>query len=242
MKINHHFLALLFGLAFTAFSCNLGTTRVTEETLPPGTHKVVVDDILHTTTYTYLNVEEKGTAFWIAIPRREDLLKGKTYYYSGGYEMPNFQSKELDRTFETLYLVQEVTDTPNKSTDIMQAAQSSGKRTPLQDEELDIKPEAGEISIAELYSNREGYSGKTVKIRGRVIKYNESIMGKNWAHIQDGSEFEKNYDLTVTTIDNVKMGDIVSFEGVIYLNKDFGAGYAYEVIMEEAKATIITNL
>jgi hypothetical protein len=242
MKIKHHFLALLIGLAFTAFACNMGTTRVTEETLPPGTHKVVIDDILHTSTYTYLNVEEKGTAFWIAIPKREDLQKGKTYYYSGGYEMPNFQSKELDRTFETLYLVQEVTETHEKTGDIMQTPRESGKRTPMQEEALNIKPGAGEISVADLYSQKASYAGKTVKIRGKIVKYNAGIMGKNWAHIQDGSKFENYYDLTVTTMDNLNPGDVVVFEGVISLDKDFGAGYTYEVIMEDAKATPSTSL
>jgi hypothetical protein len=241
MKIRNYFFALLAIIAFTAFSCNMGTSRVTEETLPPGTHKVVVEDVMHTTTYTYLNVNENGTVFWIAIPRM-DVEKGKTVYYSGGYEMPNFQSKELNRTFETLYLVQEITDTPTKPEKMMQPSKESGKRAPVQEEALDIKPQAGEISIADLYSKMDSYSGKTVKIRGKIVKVNEGIMGKNWAHIQDGSKFENGFDLTVTTIESVKLGDVVSFEGVITLNKDFGAGYFYEVIMEDAKASVVTNL
>jgi hypothetical protein len=241
MKIRNYFFALLAIIAFTAFSCNMGTSRVTEETLPPGTHKVVVEDVMHTTTYTYLNVNENGTVFWIAIPRM-DVEKGKTVYYSGGYEMPNFQSKELNRTFETLYLVQEITDTPTKPEKMMQPSKESGKRAPVQEEALDIKPQAGEISIADLYSKKDSYAGKTVKIRGKIVKVNEGIMGKNWAHIQDGSKFENGFDLTVTTIESVKLGDVVSFEGVITLNKDFGAGYFYEVIMEDAKASVSTNL
>ena len=67
-------------------------------------------------------------------------------------------------------------------------------------------------------------------------------MGKNWAHIQDGSKFENYYDLTVTTMDNLNPGEVVVFEGVISLDKDFGAGYTYEVIMEDAKATPSTSL
>jgi len=233
---------LAIGLIFTAFACNMGTSRVTEETLAPGTHKVIVNDVLHTSIYTYLNVDENGTAFWIAIPRKE-VEKGKTIYYSGGYEMPNFKSKELDRTFETLYLVEEISYSNNKSENQMPVvAKESGKRPVLKEEALDIKPGAGEISLAEVFSNRASYAGKTIKIRGKVVKVNESIMGKNWVHIQDGSQFENNYDLTVTTLNTVKIGEIVSFEGVLALNKDFGAGYFYEVILEEAKATIIKNL
>lgn len=35
--------------------------------------------------------------------------------------------------------------------------------------------------------------------------------------------------------EQVNVGDVVAFEGKISLNKDFGAGYAYDVLMEEAK-------
>ena len=74
-----------------------------------------------------------------------------------------------------------------------------------------------------------------MKIKGQVTKFSPNIMGKNWVHIQDGTNDSGNYDLTVTTNDVVKVGDVVTFEGTIVLKKDFGAGYFYEVIMEDAK-------
>jgi hypothetical protein len=74
-----------------------------------------------------------------------------------------------------------------------------------------------------------------VKITGRVTKYNPSIMGKNWVHLQDGSEFEGGYDLTVTTDTVVEVGETVTFEGKIALDKDFGYGYFYSVLLEEGK-------
>ena len=61
------------------------------------------------------------------------------------------------------------------------------------------------------------------------------IMSRNWIHLQDGSMKDKAIDLTVTTTDNIALGSIVALEGVIALNKDFGAGYKYDIIMEEAK-------
>jgi hypothetical protein len=60
-------------------------------------------------------------------------------------------------------------------------------------------------------------------------------MNRNWVHIQDGTKNASDYDLAVTTKETVKVGDIAVFEGVIAVKKDFGAGYKYEVIMEEAK-------
>ena len=72
-------------------------------------------------------------------------------------------------------------------------------------------------------------------MKGQVVKVNEEIMGKNWIHIQDGSGSAADFDLTITTVEKVKVDDVVTFEGTISLSKDFGAGYFYEVIMEDAK-------
>jgi hypothetical protein len=72
-------------------------------------------------------------------------------------------------------------------------------------------------------------------MKGQVVKVNDEVMGKNWVHIQDGTKDGDHFDLTITTLDKVAIDDIVTFEGTITLNKDFGYGYAYEVIMEDAK-------
>ena len=103
-----------------------------------------------------------------------------------------------------------------------------------------MKPAEGGITIAELFTKRDIYAGKTVKIRGEVVKYNSDIMKTNWVHIQDGTNDSGNFDLTITTSDVVKVGDVVIFEGAITLNKDFGAGYSYEVIMQNAR--LLTKL
>ena len=72
-----------------------------------------------------------------------------------------------------------------------------------------------------------------MKLRGQVVKFTPNIMGTNWVHIQDGSQG----DLTVTTSDVVAVGDIVMVEGTLTLDKDFGAGYRYDAIIEGAKLT-----
>ena len=60
-------------------------------------------------------------------------------------------------------------------------------------------------------------------------------MGRNWVHIQDGTNDKGQYDLLVTSTQNAKIGDVVVFEGKVATNKDFGAGYKYSVMIEEAK-------
>ncbi len=197
-------------------------------------HKVVVEEILNTSKYTYLNVSEDGQMTWIAIPKKE-VEKGGTYYYRGGLKKTNFKSVEHDRVFETLYLVSDVSEDPG-----MTGMQGGGNphekagEAPSLEQTTKLDPPPGGITIAELFANRKKYEGQTVRIKGKCVKLNNMIMSRNWIHLQDGSLKDKTSDLTVTTTENVSLGSIVSFEGKITLNKDFGAGYKYEILMEEA--------
>jgi RecJ-like exonuclease len=94
-------------------------------------------------------------------------------------------------------------------------------------------------TVAELHAQKTALKEKTVSIRGKVVKFNAQIMGKNWLHLQDGSGDPKagTHDITVTSADTVKVGDLVTIKGTVRLKKDFGAGYAYEVIVEDARVS-----
>ena len=192
-------------------------------------HKVKVEEVLNTEKYSYLVVTEGGDKFWIAIPRKEVEIGG-TYYYKGGLLKKNFESKEHNRVFETIYLVSDVFPHPINS--------SESARNEAADQEINtqnpinITQAEGSIKLSELFSNRGNYQGKVVQVTGKCVKVNPKIMGRNWIHIQDRSG--EGLDLTVTTTENVQLDDIVSFEGIITLNKDFGAGYRYDIIMEKA--------
>jgi starvation-inducible outer membrane lipoprotein len=198
-------------------------------------HKVVVEEVLPTSKYTYLNVSEDGVMTWIAIPKKE-VKKGGTYYYRGGLKKTNFKSVEYDRVFETLYLVSDVSEDPGMS-GMAAGASPHGNTAPDApiEQTTKIDPVPGGITIAELLENRKKYEGQTVRIKGRCVKLNNMIMNRNWIHLQDGSLKDKTIDLTVTTTENIPLGAIVALEGKIALNKDFGAGYKYDIIMEEAK-------
>lgn len=196
-------------------------------------HKVVVEEVLHTSRYTYLNVSEEGSTHWIAIPRKE-VEKGGTYYYRGGLKKTNFKSVEHDRVFETVYLVSDVSKDPGMTSGGMGNPHEHLGEAPTVDPNAKIDPPPGGITISELYTNRAKYDGQTVRIRGRVVKLNNMIMNRNWIHLQDGS-MKENVDLTVTTTENIPLGALVAVEGKIALNKDFGAGYKYEIIMEDAQ-------
>lgn len=102
-------------------------------------------------------------------------------------------------------------------------------------EDLTIEKAEGGITIAELLENKKDLSGKTVKVKGKVTKVNPEIMGKNWIHLQDGTIYEGEFDLTVTSDIIPETGSIVTIEGKVALDKDFGYGYTYPIMLEEAK-------
>jgi hypothetical protein len=101
-----------------------------------------------------------------------------------------------------------------------------------------IEPCKDCVTIANLLENRKSFSGKVIKVKGKVTKYNPGIMGKNWVHIQDGSEYEGGYDLTITTDQATSVGEEITFEGKILLDKDFGYGYFYSVLMDNGKPVL----
>lgn len=90
------------------------------------------------------------------------------------------------------------------------------------------------ISIADLYKNRNNYANKKVIVRGQVVKINNAIMDRNWVHIKDGTSEAGKSDLTFTTQEDVSVGDIVTFEGIVALDKEFGKGYVYPLVVENA--------
>ena len=193
-------------------------------------HKVKVEEVLNTERYTYLNVTENGDKFWIAIPRK-DVKIGGTYYYIGGLLKRNFQSEEFNRVFKILYLVSDVLPHPIISSGSVVNEKLSEHGINAQ-AAINVIPEDGTIKLSELFSAPAKYQGKKVKVTGKCVKVNPMIMNRNWVHIQDGSG--DGLDLTVTTTEKVPLGAIVSLEGIITLNKDFGAGYRYDIIMEDA--------
>lgn len=100
------------------------------------------------------------------------------------------------------------------------------------------KAEGGK-TVAEVFAEKDALAGKPVTFRGKVVKTNPDIMGKNWLHVRDGSGEEGTNDLTITTAGTLpNVGDTVVVTGNITLNKDFGMGYAYDVLVEDAQVTV----
>jgi len=194
-------------------------------------HKITVEEVLQTTSYTYLLGKENGNLQWLALPKINAEV-GDVYYHQKGMEMKDFKSTELDRTFESVMFLQGVerTDSFQNNSSATPGVKSTPKKLTTV-----INTVEGSITIAELLTNKDNYANKTVKIRAEVTKYNSNIMGKNWLHIQDGTECSGENDLTITSEMESKVGEIITVEGKVILDKDFGSGYFYKIIMEEGR-------
>jgi hypothetical protein len=184
--------------------------------------------------YTYLLVKAKGPAYWIAIPST-DIVEGSIISYRGGALMEDFYSKELDRTFDKVLFVDALEgDAPSPME--MMAGSSQGSNLNVEKLEIELEPGEGVVPISDLYAHPSDYEGKTIRVTGVVAKFNGGIMERNWIHLQDGTDFEGNYDLTVTSQESFGVGQEITVEGILALNRDFGYGYSYKILLEEAKA------
>jgi hypothetical protein len=91
-------------------------------------------------------------------------------------------------------------------------------------------------TVAEIVAKRAELKDQTVLVRGKVVKFNPEIMGKNWVHLRDGSgsAADGSNDILVTTLAQAKVGEVVTVQGTVRTDKDFGSGYSYQVLIEEA--------
>lgn len=178
-------------------------------------HKVEVVEIIQTKNYTYIQVAENNEKRWIASPLIDDAKIGATYYYQGDLLMKNFNSKELNRTFESVTFVEGL---------VPEQIYSNGQY-----------PVKGGTTITDLFNNKDMYDGQIIKVRGKVTKFNENILSKNWIHLDDGTNILGKKDFVVTSQSAVQVGDIVTFQGKISKHVDLGHGYKFEVLMEDAK-------
>lgn len=212
----------------------------TATSTPMDLHEIKIVDIQHTSKYTYLQVTEGAKSECVAIPLTKDIKKGNTYYFRGGILMANPENLQFKEKFETVMIAPGLSDNPVEVNNV--TANAPAESMPIAGEAPKIKDikfvtAPGVTKLADIYKKPELYDGKVIKVQGHCVKLNRMIMNKNWLHIQDNTlnKQGQKYDLTITTLDEVQLGDLVIFEGKLAVNKDFGAGYKYDVILEEAK-------
>ncbi len=200
--------------------------------LPEGLEAGICLETMNSGGYTYAQLQHGDHKIWIAGP--ESVLKvGDTIYYTGGSKMGKFQSKTLKRTFDSILFVTNIATSIHPKETMTPEAHTSSKTADVG--KVNVQPLEGGYTIERLYAEKANLAGKTIRIRGQVVKYNESIMNKNWIHLQDGTGEEGKNDLTVTSQDAVNIGDVIVIEGVIGVDKNIGGGYNFSIILEDGK-------
>jgi hypothetical protein len=189
--------------------------------------------------YTYVHLDTGKEKIWAAGPQTA-VEKGSEISFPEGMQMTNFHSESLDRTFDAIFFVSEFHTGAETAT----APSTPPGHPPVTSSDADkidvsgITVPDGGTSIESVHSDRSGLTGKRVLVRGKVVKFTPGVMGKNWIHLRDGTGSEGTNDLTVTTDATVKVGDIVLARGVVATDKDFGFGYAYDVLVEDAEVSL----
>jgi hypothetical protein len=203
------------------------------QVMPLLSGKVV--ETMDSAGYTYVNIESNGKKIWVAVPQAK-VTVGQNISFLPGMVMSNFTSKTLNRTFESIVFSSGVAGQGGEGSvhnpaDNKKAPVASGK--PIKVEKASG---ADAYTVAELYRDSAKLEGKGVVIRGQVVKFSSGIMGKNWIHIQDGSGDSSTgtNDILVTSQDSASVGDVITAKGTLHKDKDFGSGYKYAVIVEDA--------
>ncbi len=197
--------------------------------------------------YTYVLLATEQGEVWAAA-RQLTVAAGDEVELAGLMPMRNFKSPTLDRTFEEIQFVGSARLVGGSATGKPGTPPAAGgmpaghppiAEAPKPQKPGEIQKLPGGVTVAELFSRKADLNGKPVKFRGRVVKANRGILGKNWLHIQDGTGEPGSNDITVTSADGFAApGSVVVIEGTLGLDRDFGAGYTYAVIVEKAKVTI----
>lgn len=195
-------------------------------------HNVLVEEKIDASTYSYFKVQENNNSYWIAV-NKMDVNPGEYIMFSQAMEMQNFKSETLGKTFDRILFVDDARKSES-NTDLKSPHQNitSGK-----DETINISRLKDGYTVEQIYQKRDELEYKTVKVKGKVVKVNENIMGTNWIHIQDGTGSEGTHDLLLTSNQSVKVGSTIIAEGKVVKDKDFGSGYFYNVLLENSEIT-----
>jgi hypothetical protein len=203
--------------------------------------------------YTYMRLKTPNGEIWAAV-QKANVKKGSEVTVVNATPMDGFESKTLNRKFDHIVFGSLGTGpgvamspsplAPGHAAPMDMQAQMAAQHAGV----ANIPPDIGKIkvkkaegadgkTVAEIFAYKTSLKDAPVAVRGKVVKYNPGIMGKNWIHLRDGSGSpeKKDNDITVTTLDTAAVGDVILVRGKLQLDRDFGSGYSYSVIIEDGK-------
>lgn len=243
----HKTLAVILLAAALAAGCSKKQNATPASMAPEAGSRDITGPVAETMDagqYTYVRVTTSSGDVWAAA-QKFDVKVGDRVVIAPDTPMRDFHSQTLNRDFPLIYFSTSI----RKEGEPARGASGAGSMamapshggssasSPAQGPVDPIAQPAGAMSVADVWAQRTALAGKTVTVRGKVVKYNSAIMGRNWIHIQDGSgkAADGNNDLAITSAEEAGVGDVITVTGTVAIDKDFTAGYTYAVMLENAK-------
>lgn len=199
-----------------------------------------VVETMDAATYTYIRVDTGREEIWAAAGRF-DVEVGDRVTVPLDSPMENFHSDTLDRDFPVIYFAARIvregeTGQAGLTMPASHPPVAGGATVTGSAMVESVEAAEGGMTVAKIWDGRAKLAGSTVTVRGRVVKFNGGILGRNWIHLQDGTgdATQGTHDLTVTTDAKAAVGDVVTITGMLVVDQDFGAGYSYAVLLESA--------
>lgn len=242
------------------------TEAATKDVQAGTNHVATVLETMNAANYTYAKVDEDGNVYWIAGPEAA-IAVGDQISFIDQMVMEDFTSKALGKTFEYLVFASTLiptnktantpavkqehdcdscgpsakTPTPTPTAAAAAAAPAShngSNQQPTQVDDVNVAKIAGGYTVEELYTKKVELKDKKIKVQAKVVKVSKNIMNKDWVHLQDGTGNGGTSDIVVTAQNTtVNVGDVVITEALLQTDVDFGYGYFFPVILQEANFT-----
>lgn len=233
-----YLILIILVFALSLVSCKDSKNNETVESNPHKdvinqTHTVIVKERMDAGGYSYLLVNESDDSYWIAVSRT-DINPNDEIQFTQYMEMKDFRSETLDKTFDSIFFV----ESAYKKGESKMPNPHSTELSTIPKENLNLEKAENGYTIEELYTKKDELNNKIIFVRGKVVKANLGVMNRNWFHIQDGTGKDGTHDLTVTSNDNAKPGEIILVEGKLVKDKDFGSGYVYKLMVEDSKIKV----
>lgn len=251
MTLKYAVAASALGLLLAVTGCSKSADEPAVENaalstpVPPGMVRGEALETMDSGGYTYVFMDTGQDQRWVAA-LETPVAVGDVIQTDQGMAMNGFTSNTLNRTFNVVYFVSSLQNLSAGSQPMAQASGelpaghpdvTAGAATAAAVPEIEAFEQGKDIAY--VYANKDDLAGSEITLRGRVVKYNPGILGWNFIHIQDGSgdAAAGDNDLIVTTKSATEVGETVVLTGNIVLDKDFGAGYSYPVLIEDASIT-----
>ena len=183
--------------------------------------------------YTYVLLDQNKVKLWVAVPEMK-VKVGDIVHLKDGAQMTDFKSTALKREFKTIVFSAGPVDALGSEAKPEKKAKES-KLNPKT--KVKKAKGAGSYTVAEIYQKKKQLNGQNVNVSGKVVKVSAGIMKRNWIHLQDGTgdHIKGTHNLVTTSNEEPSVGDTVVATGTVAIDQDFGAGYHYDVIIENSK-------